>query len=317
MPVLRIFKIVIYYIYDAIRFIRHSNTFAVNSTQSRITADLIFKSHMVEKGLTMPSRRWNFGHDNIVSLIVECNTFINKYGAENDELRCAVGVLRAYVEEHVSHGIDVPEHISAKIVELSSRLPDVLPIKQKRLTKQEYFKHSNADFVNFSRSRASVRNYTDNIIPIDVMKRAIEIAKTAPSACNRQATRVYVIQKREMVDGILLYQNGSSGFGHLADTLLVLTSAVSSFQGIAERKFGWIDCGIFALNLMYSLFSLQIGCCPLNAGLSIFDQMMVRKICKIPVEEDLCLFITCGYLPDTIDLANSQRKRTEDIMRIR
>lgn len=317
LPVLRRMKIVRAFLLDALRFARHSNTIAVNGTKSRMMANITYQFHVVEKGLTMPNRRWNFGHAKILPLIDDCHQFIDRYGADNDELRGAVGVLKTYLDEHAAHGVDVPDTISGPISALALRVPEATPVQQKRLSRDEYFADADAMFSAFSRSRGSVRNYSDKRIPVEEMLRSVDIAKSAPSACNRQATRVYIVQEREKIDQILSFQNGNLGFGHLADKLVVLTSDISSFRGADERNFAWMDCGIFAMNLMYALHHLRIGACPLNAGISPAKEKKVREACGIPPEEIVCLFISCGYLPDQIDLANSERKRTEEIARLR
>lgn len=317
LPILRSLKIFRAFFLDAARFARHSNSIDVNGTKGRMMANITYQYHVVEKGLTMPNRRWNFGHAKILPLINDCNQFINRYGTENDELRGAVGVLKTYLDEHAAHGIDVPDKISIPIITLAQRVPDVGPVQQKKRTREEYFSKASANFSDFSRSRASVRNYSEAKIPIEIMLEAVDIAKSAPSACNRQATRVYIIQEREKIDKALTYQNGNLGFGHLADKLIILTSDISSFRGANERNFAWMDCGIFAMNLMYALHHLKIGTCPLNAGISSATENKIRELCEIPPEEIVCLFISCGYLPDQIDLANSERKRTEEIVRLR
>lgn len=317
LPILRRLKIQLAFFRDAIRFARYSNSIRVNGTKSRMMANITYQYHVIEKGLTMPNRRWNFGHAKIIPLVNDCNKFIDLYGVENDELRGAIGVLKTYLEEHATHGVEVPSSISSPILALGARVPDALPVQQKKLTREVYFSSADEHFFDFSKSRASVRNYSDQNIPIDEMLKAVEIAKSAPSACNRQATRVYVIQEREKIDQVLSYQNGNLGFGHLADKLVVLTSDLSSFRGADERNFAWMDCGIFAMNLMYAFHHLRIGSCPLNAGITPAKERKVRDICDIPPEEMVCLFISCGYLPDQIDLANSERKRTEEIVRLR
>ena len=317
LPGLRSFKILYFYISDSIRFAKYSNSVFVNSSKRQMIANIIYQYHTIEKGLVMPNRRWNFGHSKIFSLIGDCNRFIDKHGEDNDDLKRAVGVLWIYLEEHIKHNISVPDSVVIPIKELCNRMNGVEPVQQKSLSNKEYFAESDSSFNKFAHSRASVRNYVKKAIPVKKIYKAVEMSKSAPSACNRQATRVYVIQEREKIDQVLSYQNGNKGFGHLADKLLILTTEIASFRGAAERNFGWMDCGIFAMNLMYSLHYLQVGCCPLNAGLSPSQEKKIRKLCKIPPEEIVCLFMTCGNVPDHIELTRSARKITEDIIRLR
>lgn len=317
LPALRILKILYFYYLDSVRFARYSNSVAVNCSKSRMMANIIYQYHVVEKGLAMPNRRWNFGHPKILLLIMDCHRFIDRYGKDNDELRCAVGVLRTYLDQHTVNGVEVQDHVAVQIRALCNRVPDAEPVHQKSMTNEEYFAAVNSPFIDFAPSRASVRNYASVPVPIGEILKAVDIAKSAPSACNRQSTRVYIVQERAKIDRLLAYQNGNKGFGHLADKLLILTAEIASFRGAAERSFGWMDCGIFAMNLMYALHYLRIGCCPLNAGISPSAEKNVRELLEIPPEEVVCLFMTCGYVPDRVALTRSERKRTEEIARLR
>lgn len=314
---LRAMKIVWYYMIDAFRFASHSNTISVNGSKSRMMANITYQYHVVEKGLAMPNRRWNFGHAKILPLIADCNAFIDRHGADCDELICAIGVLKTYLKEHREAGVEVPPTISIPIEALAGRVPSAPEVDQKSMTREEYFATADAPFAEFAPGRASVRNYSNEPVPVELISRAVDIAKTAPSACNRQATRVYVVQDREKIDRVLAFQNGNKGFGHLADKLIILTAQISSFRGAAERSFGWMDCGIFAMNLLHALHHLRLGCCPLNAGISPKAEASVRALCDIPKDETVCLFITCGFVPETVNLARSERKRTEEILRLR
>ena len=317
LPILRIFKIIFFFLIDSIRFIKYSNSILPNSSKKRIIANIIYLYHTVEKGIVMPNRRWNFGHSKIYDLIENCNCYIDRYGKDNDELHCAIGVLQTYLNEHSMNGISVPNVINMSIRALSRRVVNIEPVPQIKKSNEEYFSSTNSPFVDFAYSRASVRDYTEVTVPTDYIINAVDIAKSAPSACNRQATRVYIVQEREKIDKVLSYQNGNKGFGHLANKLLILTTEIASFRGAAERNFGWIDSGIFAMNLMYALHYLNIGSCCLNAGFSPFIEKKIRQLCEIPSEEVICLFIACGFVPDNIDLTKSTRKKTKELIRLR
>src|SRR3546814_11683998 len=67
---------------------------------------------------------------------------------------------------------------------------------------------------NFFRTRASVRDYSSAPVPSAVIEEAVELALHSPSVCNRQASYVYCLQSREIIDRALSLQNGNRGFGH-------------------------------------------------------------------------------------------------------
>src|SRR3546814_7910034 len=67
---------------------------------------------------------------------------------------------------------------------------------------------------NFFRTRASVRDYSSAPVPSAVIEEAVELALHSPSVCDRQASYVYCLQSREIIDRALSLQNGNRGFGH-------------------------------------------------------------------------------------------------------
>ena len=72
------------------------------------------------------------------------------------------------------------------------------------------------DFEAFSliaHSRHSVRNYSSRTISEEIIAKAVELAQTAPSACNRQATKIYAITSTSKINAI---RNGMVASEHLA-----------------------------------------------------------------------------------------------------
>lgn len=313
---LRVVKIISAYLLDSFRYVAYSNSLRKNVTYGSQETNIIYQYHVLEKGLSMPNRRWNFGHQKIMQLSSECETFIRKYGCASPSVSCAVGVMLQYLAEHDAGGVVVPDVIRSRIISLVSLCDNLKPVAQKYFFRDAYFADFDKPFDIFAFSRSSVRDYDSTPIPSGVILDAIKIAQSSPSACNRQTVKVHIIQDRAMIDKILSFQNGNKGFGHLADKLLIVTYDVSGFRGAQERNFGWLDCGFFAMSLLQSLHFKKIGACPLNTGFSQMDSMRIRRVCGIPKEEELCLFITCGNLPAEFTAARSTRRNISEIARI-
>lgn len=60
-------------------------------------------------------------------------------------------------------------------------------------------------FPDFIKSRHSVRNFAGTI-QIKQLINAIEMAMTAPSACNRQPSRVHIITSKDLIQRCLAFQ---------------------------------------------------------------------------------------------------------------
>ena len=145
------------------------------------------------------------------------------------------------------------------------------------------------------------------------MSECIELAQKSPSFCNRQPTRVHVVKSPELKQGILELQNGNRGFGHLAETLLVITSVISTTKDIHERNENHLNGGMFIMTLLNALHFKKIGACSLNWSVSSDKDLKLRSLLNIPENEVVLMIISCGYLPEKLSLASSPRKSAKEI----
>ena len=138
------------------------------------------------------------------------------------------------------------------------------------------------------------------------------IAGKSPSACNRQAWKVYVFKDKKK-DLILNHQNGNRGFRDSIDTVLLITGLTSSFS-YSERHGAWVDGGIFSMSLLYSLHSFGLGTCPLNTGYTLKQELRLRKAINLSINEEPIMMIAVGGLKDEFNIANSSRKSVDELM---
>lgn len=108
-------------------------------------------------------------------------------------------------------------------------------------------------------------------------------------------------------------QNGNRGFGHLAETLLVVSSIISTAKDIHERNENHLNGGIFSMTLLNALHFYHIGACSLNWSVLEDREIEIRKILDIQENEIVLMIIACGYLPNEIALASSPRKKAIEI----
>lgn len=287
-----------------------------DSKEEKVKRNLTLEYHIVEKGLTMPEPRPGFGKAVVISL----GNTIFKYAElnlpqEDLEFRQSVSVLKEYNDFHKRIGFELEPKVVEILNRVEERFASVEGIKQIKTTKDEYFKSINAPFDVFCNSRYSVRNYTTEKIPMDVLYKCIELAQKSPSFCNRQPSRVYVVKSPEKKDGILSIQNGNRGFGHLAETLLVITSVISTTKDIHERNENHLNGGMFSMTLLNALHQNKIAACSLNWSVTDDKDAKLRALLDIPENEVALLVISCGYVPDEFSIASSPRKSAREITR--
>jgi len=225
-------------------------------------------------------------------------------------------VLKEYAAFHAEIGFKLDSEVTENLSKIVNRFENVHGTNQLQTTEKQYFESTNAPFDIFNKSRYSVRSYTPKTIPLDLLSQCIDMAQKSPSFCNRQPTRVHIIKSAQKKEAILAIQNGNRGFGHLAETLLVLTSVISVTKDIHERNENHLNGGMFAMTLLQALHFNRIAACALNWSVDNQKDMQIRKILGVPENEVVLLVISCGYPPENFKIASSPRKKAQEITSI-
>ena len=294
------------------RAIKFSYTF-----QHNIDSDLsclLIESHVLEKGITMPNRRLGFGYDRVRQVICRTTECINKYGEDYTEIQAALADLKQYKIIHDREGFELPQDINKKIIDLCVYLKIDDP-NCYSADKTEYFKNTN-NFHEYAYQRRSLRWFADEEVPMQDIFQAIDLAMTAPSACNRQSTRVKIISNKEVLKKICSnFHNGSRGFGEKADKWLLITSEQGAWAH-DQSSSAYVDVGIFTMNLLYALHYYGIVACTLNVNLNVKQKEKLRKLISYSKSEIPVLFIAIGKPTDNFMIAKSRRLKADRITTI-
>ncbi len=285
-----------------------------DSEAEKVKRDLTLAYHIVEKGLTMPVPRPGFGKNVVLGLADTIFRYRNLNLPHDDlEFRQSVSVLREYLSFHKDLNFNLDSDVLEKLNHVMKGLGPIEGQSQIMFTREEYFRDKHEPFDKFCMSRYSVRNYTDQEVPLQVLYDCIDLAQKSPSFCNRQPTRVHIVKSPGKKNKILEIQNGNRGFGHLAETLLVISSVISTTKDIHERNENHLNGGIFIMSLLNALHFHGIGACSLNWGVSNDKDVKMREILNIPENEVILMIISCGYIPEQISVAASPRKKAREI----
>jgi nitroreductase len=286
---------------------------SVKRKQKENLAELMVANHTLEKGLTMPNRKLGFGYPKVRGIIDRCRKYIKDYSPNHIEIQCSIDILQQYYDLHVDNHFELPDDIVKGILELTkSRLYDTKLCYE--TTKFEYFTPTD-NFKDFALSRHSVRWYSNEKVPNEDIINAIHLAQTAPSACNRQEIKVYVVSTDEKKKALLKLHKGHTGFGDQADRILLITADMGFWQ-CYNRTSAFLDAGIFTMNLLYALHYYGICACTLNAHLSIKNQKKLRNIVGYSESEIPTVFISIGKAPEKFMVTGSQRVEHETIYKI-
>lgn len=293
--------------YDRRQFLQQAGALHLDR-RSAAVAEIVMGYHVLEKGLTMPHRHLGFGRGAVLHLVNLISDFERRFGLTDAQVRHAVGVLRAYWELHHETQHEMPR-LGAFLAEHIA-----LPVAHEpHLSRNEFYKDRDASFPAFATSRHVVRHFAGPISR-DRITSAIELALTAPSACNRQPARVHVIADHQLRDHLFELQKGTRGFGQDADKVLVVTVDLSVIRWSWERHDAYVNGGIFVMNLCYALHYQKIAHCILHWSVPPEADQRAHELLGIPANEAIVQVLACGEAPEEFDVAASPRVSVDDAM---
>lgn len=301
---------------DVLRFVKYSAAYDCK-TKGAIEANIIVRYHVLEKGLTMPDRHLPFGTKVATQLVDFIYEYERRY-VNTSQVSHAIAVLREYLDTHVREGAFTNEDsFWQKMKTFCDNHREVSASSQINITRAEFYADKSTDFPKFSLSRHTVRNYSSRPVTIEKIERAVSLASSSPSACNRQHVKVRCISNKEICKEMLSLQGGNRGFGHLADKVLIITSDVhAEIGGVRERNDPWVNGGIYLMNLCYALHYYEVAHCILTCSFEQEAETKARRICAIPDNEVFIAMLSCGEAPEKFSIALSPKRNLSELFSI-
>ena len=284
--------------------------------QERRRSVLIRLVHAIEKGLSLAEPRPGFGLQKLEKLWTLCAAYEKDYGDGAYCLRMATDAVAAYMAYHASIGYQSPEiaSLAERFSALAARLEPAPEAQQaggvQTVTTPDAFPIS-----ALLRQRHSVREFTGEPVPRAAIERAVCNAQACPSACNRQAVRVYSLPAAKLLELYDSNLSGIGGFAEAADRFLLVTGKISAYDAGEVNQFV-VSAGMFASYLTLTLMEEGVGSCIVQRPLQ--DSKSHRRICAhcgIPADEQIVLMMAVGGLKQTYRAPVSGRFPTEEILR--
>lgn len=300
--------------YDLFQYVRWSPLSGPPRSACHLDAYVTMNYHRLEKGLSFRDPRPRFGRATIDELIDQLRQG-ERFG-ERLPAKVALSTLASYQEaqEPNARYDKLAAFLDDRPRPADGDLPEEPIGGSKVVTRDEIQASALRDLTAFFRSRHSVRDFDDREVDMELIERAVDMARFTPSVCNRQATRAHVLSSTEDKQAALSLQNGNRGFSEQIDKVIVVTSDVRSFVSSGERYQSWIDGGMFAMSLVYALHSLGLGTCCLNWSVDWFTDRRLRRAISLPPYERVIMLIAVGHLPERLRVARSTRVPVEDIV---
>lgn len=274
--------------------------------------------HIIEKGLTMPQRRLGFGKEMISQLMSAIEQAKAHFKEPMMGVDHAIGVVKAYLELHQKSCVDTShdKEFWGCIEQFVARFPDVPVARQFHFSRDQFYIDKESPFPLFVRSRHTIRHYSDEDVPLHLIRKAVSLAAMTPSACNRHHARVRCISNHGIAQKILTIQGGNRGFGHLANKVLIVTSDLSVEMSALDRYDPYVNGGMFLMSLCYSLHYYGIAHCILSCSIDRQKIAKIKELGCIPHSETLVAMLSCGFPPPEFDVAASPCKPVDDIFSV-
>lgn len=306
---------------DQYREAQYLDTYAGPDANDAIAvkAQVTFYAHQIEKGLSHSDFRYGFGKKALANLSRALNK-LRKLDREyeNNEAYCsAISALHEYIVRHDTANYDIADVQRLFDSSVWSAAVDADDDNGGSVTVSSSVKVRNGEltFQELAHERHAIREYSDAPVTLEELTEAIDLARTAPSVCNRQAARVHVIQNANLIAQALKLQGGFNGYA-MPSALLLVTADNRSFLNVYEHNEGFIDGGLFGMQLLMSLEVVGLAACPLNTVMSVETEDKARALLHIPRSENFIMYITVGHYPEQIRLCKSQRYSLSSIMSI-
>ena len=264
---------------------------------------ILLLAHSLEKGLSIPNPRIQFGVEkatDLKKLLIQYNnedTYIYNEG---------ISVLYAYIEFRKKKKLTFEEFL------ISNKKVDFSNGGIKILNKNDV-KCNPEDFITLCSKRHSIRNFSDKYVSIEDVKKATEIALTSPSACNRQMINVYTTNDVNKNKKIAQFIPGNVGFKDENCRYLILTADTKAFD-YYEIDQWYLNGGIFVSYLQLAFTSNNIGSCIYQWPKIKSNDVQIRKILNIPNSEEILTILAVGYYKDNFNVLKAKRKDIKNIL---
>ncbi len=147
------------------------------------------------------------------------------------------------------------------------------------------------NFETVVKTRRSVRSYSDEDVPEDVLERLLDVARMAPSAVNIQPWQFIVVRNantRRKIAGLANHQD------FVADAPVVVVFCGKRY----DNPHNWIGSDLFLMDVAIAIdhFTLAarnegLGTCWIGA----FDHQPLKDLLGVPAAHDIVMLVPAGY----------------------
>lgn len=294
--------------------------YKANDQRGDNTALLRRNTHRIEKGLCMTPRRAIFATDYILETVkcyVEIRSANNTHN--RDLLLWAGDVLREYFQV-VDHEKTIKE---AAVLFSATPVLGAPSSQTSENTKMIPYTRKNSvmsrinykDFYDLCKQRRSVRWYKDTMVPRSLIEKAVDIARLAPSACNRQPFDFYILDDPDKVANVSSIPMGTVGFNQNIRCIVVVVGRLDAFPAGRDRHVIYIDGALASMQFMLALETLGLSSCPINWPDVERLEKKLSKSLGLKIVQRPVMLISVGFAQDDGMIPFSKKRNVSEIIK--
>lgn len=277
-------------------------------------AELQIRIHALEKGMSIGHVRVGFGKEKAFSIIEDLDDLLKKGGSKLFVVE-SVSVLQKYIDFNENMGadmVDVEVALNKLCSSYNIKINDVGGIYNLNL--KDILGKIQCSFDLFSQSRFSIRDFGNSPLDIEKVCAALKLCERTPSACNRQSWRVHIYTENNLVAKMFELQGGSKGFNKQMQCAILVCGDLRNY-GFYEQNLPFVDGGLYAMNLLYSLHYYGLATIPLTMGHKWRITKKIKQEMRLPSHEVPVLLIGVGTFKDDYKVAVSHRYMYKDYVK--
>lgn len=173
------------------------------------------------------------------------------------------------------------------------------------------------NFFELTAKRESCRDYSDKQVDTEILRKCIEAARIAPSACNSQPWSFTVVNNSELSSKVAkcLQELGMNKFTDNCPAFVIVTeeeaTLIARIGGKAKnQEYAPIDIGLATAHLVLAATEQGLSSCIIG----MFKESKLKELLDIPKSKRIRLVIAVGYAA-TDKIREKNRKKLEDISR--
>lgn len=269
--------------------------------------------HRLEKGLIARPRRAVFGQA-YIGETVEC--YARALTAPEwsiDERRWATDVLDSYFDTvETDPAVQVARERFRSLVPVSGGGARSIPYTRGSPPPLDL---GYEQLVQLFRQRRSVRCYQPTPVPTELLRKAVNAATLAPSACNRQPYQFVVVNDPARAPEVARCAMGTTTFADNVPCVLAVVGDLSAYPLERDRHVIYIDAALAAMSFMLALETLGLSSCPVNWPDIEDRERELARLLGLEFHQRAVLLITVGYADPDGGIAFSQKKSDRLLMK--